>query len=313
MTITRKELDEIAARVRNWGRWGTDDQRGTLNHIDPAVLMRAAAEVTSGKLFNLGLNFDANGPQMEKRRFNPKLYVTDRASEMSPNAPGMVFSDDVIHMPLQAATQWDALAHVHYDGVLYNGCKACDTLSDKGAARLGIENLAQPGIMSRGVLLDIARLKGMDLLPVGYEITTDDLTAACKAQDVAIEAGDILMVRTGHIRRFTIDGDRAAFNGIQPGLSARCADWIHEKSLAAICADNLAVEVLNASMGNLDTALPLHMLCLRDMGCPLGEMFNMEALAQDCAADGRYTVLIAAPPLAVTHGVGSPVNPLVLK
>ena len=311
--MKRSELDAIAAKVRNWGRWGEADQRGTLNHIDPQVLRAAAAGVASGRLFSLGLNFDTEGPQRNVRRFNPRLYVTEVATPLNPASPDYRYSDDVISMPLQAATQWDALAHAHYDGVLYNGCKACDTLSEKGAARLGIENLAQPGIMARGVLLDIARLKKAVMLEPGYEITVDDLNAAAAQQNLEVRAGDIVLVRTGHIRRFTVERSRSAFHGAQPGVSPRAAEWIHDKSLAAICADKVAVEVITPERWGAEVPLPLHMLCLRDMGCPLGEMFNLEALAEDCAADGRYEFLLAAPPLAFTRAVGSPVNPLALK
>jgi kynurenine formamidase len=216
-------------------------------------------------------------------------------------------------MPLQAATQWDALGHAHYDGVLYNGCKACDTLSERGAARLGIEHLATPGIVSRGVLIDILRLKRTERLADDYAITVDDLNAACAAQGVTLRNGDVALIRTGHIRRFTVEKDRAAFNGLQPGLSPSCAEWAHDHSLAALAADNVAVEVLSAAELRSDMPLALHMFCLRDMGCPLGEMFNLEALAADCAEDGRYAFMLSAPPIAFTNAFGSPVNPMVLK
>jgi kynurenine formamidase len=216
-------------------------------------------------------------------------------------------------MPLQCATQWDALGHVHYDGQLYNGCNARECLTVKGALKMGIEHLASPGILSRGVLLDIARLKQVSELPLDYAITVDDLNAACAAQGVAPEVGDIVLIRTGHMRRFTVGGDRVAFMGLQPGLSYTCAEWAHDKSLAAVAADNMAVEVLDpAGMGS-DVPLAFHMLALRDMGMPLGEMFDMEALAADCAEDGRYAFMLSAPPLEVTGGFGSPVNPLALK
>jgi kynurenine formamidase len=311
--MQRQDFDALAERLRNWGRWGADDQRGTLNHIGPETLKDAVATVTSGKLFNLGLNFDKNGPQMGTGRFNPKLYATDLFTPLNPARPNVVYSDDVIHMPLQAATQWDALAHVHYDGVLYNGHDAHETLTEKGAAKLGIEHAASPGIMSRGVLLDIARLKGVDRLPASFPISVDELNAACTAQGVAMKTGDVVLIRTGHIQTFTIDHDRAAFNGMQPGLSPACAEWVHDHSLAAVCADNLAVEVFSPDVFTADMPLAFHMLCLRDMGCPLGEMFNLDALAADCAADGRYTFLLAAPPIAFTNAFGSPVNPLALK
>lgn len=312
--MSRADFDRLAEKLRNWGRWGDADQRGTLNHIGPETLKTAAATVQSGKLFNLGLNFDRNGPQPGTGgRFNPKLYATDLFTPLNPAHPSARYSDDVIHMPLQAATQWDALGHVHYDGVLYNNCKACDTLSTKGAARLGIEHLATPGIMSRGVLLDILRLKRTDRLPVDYAITIDDLDAACEAQGVTMMKGDVVLIRTGHIQRFTVEGDRAAFAGVQPGLSPVCAEWVHEHSLAAVCADNLGVEILSPEGLTSEMPLAFHMLCLRDMGCPLGEMFNLDALAADCAADGRYSFLLSAPPIPFTNGFGSPVNPLALK
>lgn len=307
-------FDNLAEKLRNWGRWGPEDQRGTLNHIGPEILKAAVGTVKSGKLFNLGLAFDKNGPQPGGAgRFNPKVYVTDLFTPLNPAYPNVVYSDDVVHMPLQSATQWDALGHVHYDGVLYNGCKACDTLSEKGAAKMGIEHLATPGIMSRGVLLDIARLKKVDRLPQDYAISCDDLNAACAAQGVTVGTGDIILIRTGHIKVFTEDQDRAGFMGMQPGVSHLCAEWVHDKSVAAVCADNMAVEILHAEGMSSEVPLAFHMLALRDMGCPLGEMFNLEALAADCAADGQYTFLLSAPPLEVTNGFGSPVNPLALK
>jgi kynurenine formamidase len=306
-------FDHLAETLRNWGRWGADDQRGTLNHIGPEALMRGAGSVQAGKLFNLGLNFDKNGPQPGSGRFNPKLYVTDLFTPLNPAYPGVVYSDDVIHMPLQAATQWDALGHVHYDGLLYNGCNARECLTEKGAARMGIEHLATPGIMSRGVLIDIARFKGVERLPTDYGITVDDLNACCASEGVEVQPGDVVLVRTGHIQLFTVDQNRTGFMGMQPGLRFQTAEWLHDKSVAAVCADNMAVELLHPEGLGSEAPLALHMLCLRDMGCPLGEMFNLEALAADCAADGRYTFLLAAPPLAVTNGFGSPVNPLALK
>jgi kynurenine formamidase len=308
-----ENFDHLAETLRNWGRWGAEDQRGTLNHIGPEALMRAVGSVRAGKLFSLGLGFDRNGPQLGRDRFNPLVYVTDLFTAPNPAYPNVIYSDDVIHMPLQAATQWDALGHVHYDGELYNGCNARECLSEKGASRMGIEHLATPGIMSRGLLIDIARFKGVARLPIDYAITVDDLNACCEQQGVDVQAGDIILVRTGHIQTFTLDNDRRAFMGMQPGLSYRTAEWVHDKSVAAVCADNKAVEIIHPE--GLESAMPLafHMLCLRDMGCPLGEMFNLEALAADCAADGHYAFLLAAPPLAVTNGFGSPVNPLALK
>ena len=313
--VQRVDFDRMAEALRNWGRWGTADQRGTLNHIGPSALHRAAASVRSGKAFALGLAVGKDGPQngTSLGRFNPQHYVTAIAASMNPDHPTARASDDVISMPLQAGTQWDALAHVHYDGTLYNGHKACDTLSEHGASCLGIEHLAHPGIASRGVLLDVARLKGVERLPTATAITIADLEECRLRQGVTLEAGDIVLVRTGHIRHFTVDNDRDRFNAMQPGLHHECAEWLHRHELAAVAADNVAVEVINADMVRGEMAAPLHMLCLRDMGMPLGEMFDMEALAADCAVDGQYDFFLSAPPLAVTGGFGSPVNPMAVK
>lgn len=312
--VKRVDFDLMAERLRNWGRWGAADQRGTLNHIDPAALHGAAGCVRSGKAFSLSLPFDRDGPQTGGYgRFNPQHYVREIASVMNPDHPSARFSDDVVVMPLQCATQWDALSHAHYDGTLYNGHKACDSLSDKGAACLGIEHLALPGIVSRGVLLDVARLKGVDILPADTAISPDDLDACCAAQGVTMRRGDIVLIRTGHIRQFTLNRDRDAFNGPQPGLHHACAEWLHQHELAAVAADNVAVEILDAHVQHSEMPVPLHMLCLRDMGMPLGEMFDLEALAADCADDGQYDFFLSAPPLPVTRAFGAPVNPIVVK
>ena len=155
------DFDKMAEGLRNWGRWGPEDQRGTLNHIDPAALQRAAGEVKQGKMFALGLNFDENGPQFGGFRFNPMKYMTAMNQKHSEEFPRSRFNDDVVHMPLQCATQWDALSHVHYDDAFYNGFSIHEHLSLAGASRCGVENMAKPGVASRGVLLDIAKLKGI--------------------------------------------------------------------------------------------------------------------------------------------------------
>jgi kynurenine formamidase len=311
--VMATDFDRIAERVRNWGRWGEFDQRGTINHITPEVLKRASGSVRQGKLFALGLNFDRNGPQLNVRRFNPQLYVTDIATPTNPSKPNAMYSDDVIHMPLQAATQWDALAHVHYGKTLYGGHAAHDHLSCNGTTHAGIEHLAQPGILSRGVLLDIARLLGVERLPRGHAVTVDELNRAVERQGVQILPGDVVLVRTGHMRHFTVDKSRAAYNGGQPGVDLTVAEWLYDKSAAAIAADNSAVEVIAPGMAELDMPLPFHNAAIRDMGMPLGEMFDMEALAADCESDGQYDFLFSAPPLAVTGAFGSPINPLALK
>lgn len=307
-----RNFDLVTERVRNWGRWGPDDARGTLNHIGPEALQRAAREVRSGKSFTLGLPFDGDGPQDDRNRPNPDLSIVMVAQPIGKGGR-TTFSDDFMKMPLQCATQWDALSHVHYDGEMYNGCKVCDSIGQNGVTRHGIEHLANPGIVSRGVLIDVARHFKVDRLPAAYEISIDDLRAVLDAQGTAIMPGDIVLVRTGQIQYFTVDKDRDRFLYGGSGLHFSCAEYLHDVSAAALAADNISVEYVDIATMDDSIGLPLHVCCLREMGMPLGEMFDMEALAADCAADERYSFMLSAAPLAFTGAVGSPVNPIALK
>lgn len=301
----------LARQLSNWNRWGADDERGTLNFITPEVVKRAAGLVRRGQVFSLGLALGAEGPQIgQGGRVNP-LHLMTAVDQRLPGAypDGFRYADDVMVLPLQCATQWDSLAHVHYDGRLYNGFAAATTTS-AGAARCGIDKVGA-GIVSRGVLLDVARLKGVPRLAPGTAISPADLEAAEQAQGVRVERGDVLLVRTGHLAVFTADGDRIGYMRTMPGLGIACAAWLHAREVAAVASDTNSVEVI--PFEDPTTPLPLHLLALRDMGLPLGEMFVLDALADDCAADGVWEFLFTAPPLRVTGGIGSPLNPLAVK
>ena len=303
-------LDALARKVSNWGRWGPDDERGTVNFITPEVVRRASACVRRGVVFSLGLPFDADGPQIgQGGRVNPVHLMTATEGRLGADPDGPRYSDDVIVMPLQCATQWDSLAHVHYGGQLYNGFPAA-TLTSAGAARCGIDKVGS-GIVSRGVLLDLARAQGVERLQPGQVITPADLEAAERAQGIRAGTGDVLLVRTGHLGVFTVDRDRVGYMRQAPGLGLACVEWLHAREVAAVATDTNAVEVLPYE--DPAVPLPVHQLCIRDMGLTLGEMFDLDALAADCARDGVWEVLFSAPPLKVTGAVGSPLNPLAVK
>jgi kynurenine formamidase len=300
----------IARRVSNWGRWGPEDERGTLNFVTPEVVRRAAACVKRGVVFSLGLPLGVDGPQIgQGGRVNPVHLMTAVDGRLGTDPEGPRYADDVILMPLQCATQWDSLAHVHYGGQLYNGHPVA-TLTAAGAGRDGIDKVAA-GIVSRGVLLDVARAQGVERLAPGRAIGPADLEAAERAAGVRAERGDVLLVRTGHLAVFKVDGDRVGYMRQAPGLGVACVEWLHAREVAAVATDTNAVEVLPFE----DPALPLpvHQLCIRDMGLTLGEMFDLDELAADCARDGVWECLLSAPPLRVTGGVGSPLNPLAVK
>jgi kynurenine formamidase len=324
------EFRKVADDVRNWGRWGDDDELGTLNFITADKVAHAASLVRHGKVFPLGVDFGSSGPQgafhyrqnpvhvmtidggddRTLLEYGPKWLRHPSAVQLSgySQAGPMRFNDDMIIMPLQAATQWDALSHVYYDEKLYNGFPA-SSVTSLGAYHVGIDKVDVKGITSRAVLLDIVKLRGVELFcELGDPITPDELDAAARAAGVTVGAGDIVLIRTGWWARFLEHGD-----GSEPGagLDWTCAQWLHDHEVAAVAADNLMVE--NPESGVDGTILPMHMLCLRDMGLMLGEYWDLTALAADCAADGVYEFQLIAPPLRVVGAVGSPVNPIAIK
>jgi kynurenine formamidase len=302
------DYKSIGSRLSNWGRWGDDDERGTLNLLTRERVAAAAAAVRTGKVFDLGIPFDASGPQFGSARINPVHMMSMLPSDRTwPD--GLQVADDWIIMPLQAGTQWDALSHVSYDGRMYNGFSVDEITADAGAKRLGIEKLSP--IVGRGVLLDIARHRGVDWLGGGEGIGPEELDDAASAQGVEIRAGDILLVRTGWWAMYLREGSPEAYMASQPGLTQACAEWIHDRDLAALGCDNWGVEVQPSDAG--DAFLPLHCILIRDMGMPLGEILDLEELAADCADDGVWEFLFSAPPLKVTNGVGSPINPVAVK
>ena len=304
-----EDFRELGKRLSNWGRWGAEDERGTLNLITPDKLVAAAGLVRKGAVFDLGIPFDDQGPQPGGARINP-VHLMSQTGDTQVFPGGFRYADDYIFMPLQGASQWDALAHVYYDDQLYNGYPASD-VTVVGAFHDTIDRIAK-GVAGRGVLLDIARLRGVDWLEAGEVITPDDLEAAIAAQGgVEVGSGDILLFRTGWRRMFLEQKSAQEFMAGEPGLGQDCCEWLHAREIAAVCSDNWAIEVLPGEVP--DVVLNVHMVLIRDMGLTLGEILDFEELAADCAADGVWEFFFCAPPLKVTRGVGSPINPLAIK
>ncbi len=306
------EVRQLGRELSNWGRWGPEDECGTLNLINDDAIRRGMACVRSGKTFSLGLPLGATGPQTGTipGRFNPQHYMVAIGQGWG-DEPGFHYSDDVLSLPLQAATQWDSLAHVHYDDHLFNGRLASEVVTVFGAAANGIDKQAERPYITRGVLLDIARHHGVDRLPPSTLITAHDLESVSRVQGVTFAPGDILLLRTGHINVFLVDGDRETYNFRCPGIGIDSLRWLRERDFAAVASDTPNVEVLPGEDPRVLS--PVHLVALRDMGMPLGEMFVLEDLAADCAADGHWDFLLVAQPLKVTSGIGSPVNPIAVK
>ena len=306
MALTPEFL-EVAGQVSNWGRWGDDDELGTLNLIDAAAVQRGAACVRTGERFSLSLPLDENGPQIGgvPGRVNATRTMTQINAEFTGTPDGFCTSDDVVTMGLQAATHWDALAHVSYSGQLYNGFPS-SSVTDAGAARCGIANVTS--LTTRGVLIDVAATKGVERLDAGYGVTSDDLDAALR---VDVAPGDVVLVRTGFVQLFKAGDRRGYAGGDQPGLTMETAKWFHDHDVAAVATDTYTFEVWPCEDRTM--LLPLHLLDLRDMGMTQGQNFDLEALAADCADDGVYDFLLEASPLPFTGACGAPVNPVAVK
>lgn len=303
---------EIAARVRNWGRWGPEDERGTANLIDGAAIRRGVDAVKTGERLCLGLPMQFDGIQTGAiyGRVNP-LHTMVAINEPSPFGGAFRSSDDVITMGLQSATHWDALAHVSYDGFLYNGFSAESITASAGATRCGIDKIG--ALTSRGVLLDIARLRGVDSLEGAYAITGDDLDEAADAAKVTVEPGDIVLIRTGKMAQSLGKNppDKVGYPFPNPGPSLDSAEWFHRHGVAAVANDTLTFEVLMPA--NVAGALMVHLVHLVDMGMTQGQNFVLDELATACHNDGRYTFLLEASPQPITGATGSPVQPVAIR
>ncbi|MEU1850428.1 cyclase family protein [Streptomyces sp. NPDC019990] len=297
---------DIAQRVNNWGRWGADDELGTLNLITDEVVREAAATVRAGRRVPLALPLRRDGVQtgMIPGRIDPLHVMVQINQELF--GPGTVAcSDDAVTMGLQAATHWDALPHVSHSGRIYNG-RCADTITPHGGAAFsGMDKVRR--VVSRGVLLDVARARGADRLDGGYAVTPEDLDAAEELAGTRVRAGDIVLVRTGQVR-LCLAGDRHAYAHPSPGLSIRTPEWFHARDVAAVANDTLTFEVFPPEVDGL--WLPVHALHLVEMGMPQGQNWNLEELSTACGEVGRHTFLLAATPEPFAGATGAPVAPV---
>jgi kynurenine formamidase len=298
----------------NWGRFGDLDQIGTANHLTPERVAAAAALVKTGKRFSLALPIGP--PTPGGYRAEPLHFYGMAAGDgiLGSGRGGARYpvSDDYIVMALQASTQLDGFGHVGGDSTLYNGYWAGLVTATGGARRLGVHHLAH-GIVGRGVLLDVARHLGAEHLEPGFPIGPDELDGAASAQGVTVGAGDIVLVHTGHVgwKLGLETGSPEAAMRSEPGISTRAIPWLHDHDVAMIATDTAACSVVPAEAG--DEFLTWHVAALRDLGLLVGELFDLDELASDCAADGAYAGLFVAAPMPIVGASGSPLNPLFIK
>jgi kynurenine formamidase len=308
VTTTQDTTGTGAEAVGNWGRWGADDERGTLNLLTPDVVLAATRVPKTGTVYHLGLPIQREGvPIFEYRGAPQRLTLTSQTDsgmyDAYGAAPGVGANEDVLVLASHSITHMDALCHVFADHKHYNGYEAGSFASHTGAPRCGIEKTG--GFAGRGVLLDIAALQGVDWVDPGYTITSADLEAARQAQDVEVRQGDILLVNTGWLRRFAQLPDQKDPGFEQPGLGYDACDFVLDHDIAALGADNAAIEVIPFDR---NVFLGVHIELLVKAGITLMEHLRLEQMA----ADRCYESLFTVGPLLVTGATGSPINPIAI-
>ncbi|WP_295683886.1 cyclase family protein [uncultured Nevskia sp.] len=303
---------------RNWGRWGAEDEVGSLNFLTSAEVLRGVAAVRQGKTYTLQIPMGKPGgdPVWPGRNQSQRINVMDHGHWLCGKGvefPGNIeYADDVMFMYLQGSTQYDALGHVWCDDKLYNGYDANTTIG--GMSKASVYPLAERGIVGRAVLIDMARHRAKPVLDPGETFTHLDLLAAAEKQGVTIQKHDILIIRTGWIGSF-YERDRVEFykNFVEPGLtySPELVSWFHEMEIPNLVTDTIANEVTMDPVSGV--ALPLHIALMSNLGVTFTEICQLDPLAADCAADGQWSFLYVAAPLKVINGSGAPVNPVVIR
>ena len=318
MTEAPDLKDLLKDSPTNWGKWGADDEVGSLNYLGPEQVLAAVKLVSSGKIFTLQrLIGDPKGdPVWPGRLPAERTQVLDESDwdegGKGPAFPGgLHYADDKILAFLQGSTQYDALGHVWYDGKIWNGYDARTTIG--GLDKASVSAIAERGVVGRGVLLDMARFLGKDYLGAKETYTHEDLEACAKAQSVTIEKRDILIIRTNHLQLFFEIGDAFYEDFCECGLvySPELVEWFKDKEIPNLVTDTIANEVTTDP--NTGVALTLHNALMRNLGVAFTEICDLEKLAEDCAADKRYAFFYVAAPLKITQATGSPVNPVVIK
>jgi kynurenine formamidase len=286
----------------NWypSRWGADDQRGAANRITPAKVLEAKSLITRGQTYQMGRVYESGMPIFGTRHFSlriPKMFGPNGTNQM-------YYHDEVVSGELgQVGTQFDGLGHVGIGDLFYNGNRERDFAKAEGLTKLGIEHVG--ALATRGVLIDVAALRGEPMLAGGYEITRADIEGALKRQNTSIRSGDAVFLHTGWGRQWMTDNAKYSANA--PGIGVAAAQYLVEREIVLAGADTWAVEVVPNPDASL--AFPVHQLLLPRNGIYIFENLVTEELARD----GVYEFAFFFAPLRLKGATGSPGNPLAIR
>ena len=305
--VDRAWMERTFEQVKNWGRWGPQDERGALNYITAERRAAAARLVRDGSAVSCALDL-AVAPAPDNPVPVQHMMVTAGDARESPDLAGLEMSLDFFGVACHGAavTHIDALCHVFVNGVMYNGFHAADVKST-GALRNAISPATAEGIVGRGVLLDVPRARGVDFLELGDRISPEDLERAEREQGVLVREGDLLFVSNGRqTRRERVGPWPVVLEGMA-GMLPTCIPWLHERRVALLGTDGFA-DPMGGPMVEA-WPVPLHQCCLVAMGVHLIDNLDLRALSRACAERRRWEFFLVVQPLRLARGTGCPVNP----
>jgi kynurenine formamidase len=303
--LSQEQFERLFGELSTWGRWGEDDERGALHHLTPGCVAAAAGLVREGVTVTLSLPLNTE-PGIHNPE--PALHYMTAASGTDIGSGSLHFLKDFIGVDYHndGHSHIDALCHIAYRGLLYNG-QPEDAVTADGAPADAI-GVLKNGLVGRGVLLDIPRVRGVRWLEPSEHVFREDLEQAEHDQGVTVGTGDILLVNVGHARRLAELGpwDTAS---LKAGLHPTALSFVAERRVAALGSD-----------GNSDTApsttegidFPIHVLAINAMGVHLLDYLQFADLRHACESRRRWEFMFAAAPLRIVHGTGSPINPLAI-
>lgn len=299
--------NDDAADAPWWpSEWGPDDQRGAANRITPAKVLAAKELIREGKTYQLGRLYEHGMPVPGKRHYSLTIPGLPTGGPLGKNQ--IVHNDELVSGEIgQIGTQFDGLGHVGMrigqDDVFYNGNKLAEFGDTYGLKKLGVEHAG--AFFTRGVLLDVAKVKRQRSLPPGYVITREDLQEALAATKVKIQPGDVVLIRTGHGSLWMVDNE--AYGKSEPGIGMEAAKWLTEQKVAMIGSDNWAIEAVPSE--DPDQPFAVHQWLLPRHGIYLLENLDLEELSADNAAEFAFVFA----PLRLKGATGSPGNPIAVR
>lgn len=297
-------LPGAQAEEKWWpSKWGADDTIGSFNQLGPELALKAASLIKTGKTYNLGIETNSKTPGYPPRTFEVNVVYPNQYDGAALGDNKMNYFDDMMKGWMGVGSQIDGLGHAGTNGVFYNGFKGSDFAKIDGLTKMGVEDY--PPIVTRGVLLDMAKCMGKPMLAEGTAYTREDIISCEQQLGVSVEKGDVVLFHSGWMAMIETDPDK--FVKVQPGLGVTGAKYLVEKDVIAVGADTSALEVIPFEDPKI--VFPVHQLLLNYNGIYILENMDTNALA----ADGAYEFMFVLGPAKITGAVQMIINPIAIR